>query len=166
MGVVEGGTNLAVLKKSRKRLHPGDVFALKLRQESVFRFGSVIDTDAVAFAPEGGAILIYVHRYASPEKSLPPVEELTPDRLLLPPMMTNRLPWSRGYFETIGNVSVEEAPTLPRHCFWHVGWKKYLDEKRRELSAPIEPVGVYGLHSYRTIDDALSSAVGVSPAPG
>jgi hypothetical protein len=53
---------------------------------------------------------------------------------------------------------------LPQHCFQDSrGW--YFDEQGNRLHAAVEPVGQWGLHSYRTIDDEISKALGIPPAP-
>jgi hypothetical protein len=54
---------------------------------------------------------------------------------------------------------------LARHCFWDAARGRYYDEDFKELPMPLEPCGDWGLHSFRTIDDALSEALGIPPAP-
>ena len=44
---------------------------------------------------------MYIYDAFSPVKERIP--ELNKDKLLLPPLLTNRLAWSNGYFETIEN---------------------------------------------------------------
>lgn len=152
----EDAMNLVVLQKSRRRPAPGDLFAMKLGR-GPFLFGRVIRTDADA----GGfpnANLIYIYRFQSAKKAVH--EDLSRDHLLLPPVMTNNLPWSRGYFEHLGNRPLEAQDRLPRHCFRDDrGW--YFDETGKRLPGPLDPVGEWGLHSYRTIDDAISIALGI-----
>jgi hypothetical protein len=87
-------TNLRVLRASRKKPQRGDIFAIQ-PNDGRFLFGRVIDADAV-IGPMAGCILIYVYRVRSHAKELPDWAELAPGNLLLAPMMTNRLPWSRG----------------------------------------------------------------------
>lgn len=162
--MAEEATNLQKLSPSKKKLQAGDVFVMKLRN-SRYLFGRVIDTDAVSGLGVPGAILIYVYRWQSDSREMPPRGELRPDRRLISPMMTNRLPWSRGYFETIGHVPLDEDDILPQHCFLSAVRGTYHDEKGNELPGPTEPVGDYGLHSYRTIDDEISGALGIALAP-
>ncbi len=103
------------------------------------------------------------HRFDSKEP--PSRSELSPDRLLVSPMMTSRLPWSKGYFETVAHWPLKPDDVLPQHCFLSAARGRYFDEKGNELPGPIEPVGDYGLHSYRTIDDAMSGALGFDRMP-
>lgn len=156
-------TNLRVLKPSRKRPVAGDLFAMQLPDER-YLFGRVVSTEAMAGPSMGGAIMIYVYRPLFPSKDVPERAELSVEQLLVPPMMTNRLPWSRGYFETVARWPLEPGDVLGQHCFrsW-VG--RYFDEAGNELPRAVEPVGDYGLHSYRTIDDEISDALGFEQAP-
>lgn len=41
---------------------------------------------------------------------------LRPDRLLIAPIYINRLGWSRGYFETVGNRPLVPEDLLTQHC--------------------------------------------------
>jgi hypothetical protein len=156
-------TNLRPLKPSRKKLQPGDVFAMQL-PDGGYVFGRVIAADLqVERAPMPGSNLIYIYRTRSHDK-LPQREELTVKQLLLPPIFINRLPWTKGYFETVAHWPLEPDDILPRHCFRQFTGK-YLDEFRRELPGPIEPCGEWGLASYRVIDDEVSDALGIPRVP-
>lgn len=78
--------------------------------------------------------------------------------------MTNRLLWRRGYFKTVARDALDPGVALPQHCFSSSG-QRYFDEYSNELAGPIEPVGQWGLQSFRTIDDAVSRALGIELAP-
>lgn len=54
---------------------------------------------------------------------------------------------------------------LAQHCFLSASRGRYFDENGADLGGGVEPVGDYGLHSYRTIDDQLSHALGIPLAP-
>jgi hypothetical protein len=152
---------MRVLKPSRKRLRPGDVFVLQPDEQ--YLFGRVIKTGVIG----GGfpnCILIYIYNARSASKEIPLGSGLLPNRLLVPPITTNRLPWSRGYFELIARVPLEPSEVLEQHCFRSSGGK-YYDEAGHQLAGPVEPVGVWGVHSYRTIDDAVSDALGIPRVP-
>jgi hypothetical protein len=153
--------NLAVLRKTRRRPDVGDVFVMQ-PPDGAFLFGRVIDTSA-EIGPMKSCILIYVYRTRAQEKAAP--AELLPDDLLVPPMITNGRPWTMGYFEPIENRALRAVDSFPQHCFADPlrGW--YFDERGRRLPAPIEPVGTWGLHSFRTIDDAISTALGIPLSP-
>ena len=152
--------NLEVLKRSRSAPVRGDIFVAKPRGGQ-FLFGRVVDVEA-AVGPFP-AILVYLYRTRSDsERTLP---SLRPADLLIPPLFTNALPWSRGYFKTVAHVHVTPFDVLPRHSFRHPLSGLYYDEKGRLLSRPFDPVGIYALKSYRTIDDAVSDALGIERAP-
>lgn len=155
-------TNLEVFKPSRSKPRAGDVFALRLGER--FRFGRIISTEAMAGWSMPGSILIYIFRASSLELTMPDGELTRADNLLVAPLMTNRLPWSRGYFQTIGNRPLAPGDVLAQHCFRSSNGR-YFDESARELPGPIEPCGDWGLHSYRTIDDEVSAALGIPRAP-
>ncbi len=154
--------NLKVLRPSRKRLVAGDIFAM-LPPDGKYVFGRVISTEAKA-GPSMPANLVYVFKARSLIKSVPDSSELRTDRLLVAPLMINRLPWSRGYFETLTNRPLGEGEVLKQHCF-RSSEGRYYDERSRELSRPIEPCGHWGMQSYRTLDDRVSKALGIPLAP-
>jgi hypothetical protein len=126
---------LRVLAPSRKRIRAGDVFAMLPKDGKGYLFGRVITTTAVAHGWDR-MILIYVYRFRSKAKEAPPQEELSPDSLLVPPIMTDRLAWSKGFSETIANWPVEEGDRLPQHCFRDYAGA-YYDEMSNRLRAPV-----------------------------
>jgi len=131
---------------------------------AMYLFGRVILADPPReFAPMPGANLIYI--YACQSKSKTPDEtRLRPDDLLIPPVWTNRLGWTKGYFETISSGELEPGALLSQHCFRrHDG--VYLDEVGRRLPGRVEPCGEWGLVSYRWIDDHISDALGIPRVP-
>lgn len=161
MGSVQ--TNMRILKPTRKKPRPGDVFVLQM-PDDMYSFGRVVSTSAMV----GGRIqsqLIYVFKVRSASKNLPERSELRSDRLLVPPTMTNLLPWSRGYLETIANLPFESDDILPQHCFYDSFFRKYVDEFGNDLPVPVEPVGESGLQSFRTMDDAVSKGLGIPLIP-
>ncbi len=155
-------TNLQVMRPGRKKPVNGDIFAVQLR-DGRFLFGRVVRADLPRDrAPMPGSYLVYVYDFLSESKA--PPARLTPDRLLIPPTFTNRLPWTKGYFETIDNRAISRADLVAKHCFRR--WTgDYVDEDGSKLPAPIEPCGEWGLTSYRMLDDLISDAVGIPRAP-
>jgi hypothetical protein len=153
--------NLAVLKKTRRAPQRGDIFAMR-PPDGQFLFGRVVSTEANPLGV-GGAILVYIYRPRAPEKT--DVPELLRGQLLIPPVMTNRLPWSKGYFEFVENRPLSSHDILPQHCFKDDVRGGYRDEHGSRLDHPVEPVGEWGLHSFRTIDDEVSKALGIPLAP-
>lgn len=158
--------NLAVLKRSRKPPQAGDVFVMQ-PPDGLFLYGQVIATDA-KIGPMKDCILIYVYRPRSERKEAVPT--LLRGQLLVPPMMTNKRPWTMGYFETLEHRELVPMDRLPQHCFYSSplgpeGIGRYFDEYSNRLPGPIEPVGSWGLDSFRTIDDEVSAALGIPLAP-
>lgn len=138
----------------------GDIFVMQ-PPDGRYLFGRVIDTNANPLGV-GGAVLIYVYQTRSDVKS-PPLE-LFRGQLLVPPMMTNRLPWTKGYFEHVENRPLTSMDRLSVHCFKD-SRGRYFDEAGNPLSRPVDPVGQMGLHSFRTIDDEVSKAIALAVAP-
>jgi hypothetical protein len=152
--------NLVVLKKTRRAPEVGDIFIVQ-PPDGQFLFGRVVDTDANPLGV-GGAVLIYIYRVRSAAKT--PIPELLRGQLLVPPMMTNKRPWTMGYFERVENRPLSAVDRLRQHCFKDTrGW--YFDQAGNRLAGPAEPVGQWGLHSYRTIDDEISEALGIPLSP-
>lgn len=157
-------TNMQVLKPSRKAPKMGDIFVCRPAGRGYF-FGRVVATDARIRTMEN-CILLYVFAIESDAKQ--PPERLSAMQLLIPPLMTNRLSWSRGYFDTVAHRGFEPGERLPVHCFRDLFFKeypRYWDEYNHELPQKREPCGGYGLDSYRTIDDAISKALGIPLVP-
>jgi hypothetical protein len=90
--------NLKVLKKTRRAPRLGDIFVMQPDEQ--FLFGRIVDTNANPLGV-GGAVLIYIYRVRAAKKT--PVPELLRGQLLVPPMMTNKHPWTKGYFEQVEN---------------------------------------------------------------
>jgi Immunity protein 26 len=160
-------TNLMVLVPSRRRVRAGDIFALRPSGRG-YLFGRVIATDA-AVGPIADVNLIYIFDYETVKPS--PPKDLTPDRLLIPPVVINRLPWSRGYFQHLEQRPITERERLPVHIFKSSHGRLYNEYGRRLDTLPTAnrggPVtGQYGLHSFRTVDDEVSRALGIPLAPG
>lgn len=154
--------NLRVLKRTRRPPVVGDVFAM-LPPDNVYLFGRVIDTD-VAIISGFSAVLIYIYMDRSPTKGHVPL--LRRERLLVPPILTNRRPWTMGYFEHVLDGVLGADDRLGQHCFARYSAQRaYFDERGRKLPGPVDPVGVWGVGNHRTIDDDVSRALGIPMAP-
>jgi hypothetical protein len=150
--------NMQILKKSRKPVSVGDIFVYQLEATlGRYYFGKVIRTDA-AVGGFKGTTLIYLYKETSESKKIIP--ELRCTDLLVPPIATNSLPWTKGYFEVVSASSINSTDILSQHCFKDIRGK-FFDADDNVLSEAVAPVGEYGLHSYRTIDDAVSKALGI-----
>jgi hypothetical protein len=155
--------NMQFLKKSRKKLCPGDVFVFKMPKFD-YVFGRVICTDAeVDRIP--GLILIYIYKAFSEDKNKIPF--LDKNNLVVPPIIMNRQGWLQGYFEIVINKPLVKEDILSKHCFKStiLGTLKYYDEYNNELIKPTEPCGQYGVSNHRVTDDEVSRALGISLAP-
>lgn len=150
--------NMRVLHPSRKRLRPGDIFAYQM-PDDLYRFGRVIRTDtSIANWPD--VVLVYLYRPSSVSKL--EVPWLGRNNLLIPPVGTNRLGWSRGYFETVAQRPLQPDDVLPVHCFEETWTRhpRYWTEDGDRLPDRTEPCGVWALSSYANIDADLSEALG------
>lgn len=157
-------TNIQVIRRSRHKPAPGEVFAMQLPDEA-YLFGRVIDVDLDSSrAPMPGCHLIYVYSHRSTTME-PVLEELRPDRLLIPPLFINTMPWTRGYFNTVAHQPLAADDLLDQHCFWDLSLSRFVDEFERPLPQESHPCGDWGLHSYRTLDDAVSEALGIPLIP-
>lgn len=156
--------NLRRLKATRKKPSIGDLFVLSPLR-GLFLFGRVICADLPRDrAPMPGSNLVYIYRGLS-DHLQHQAADLRPERLLLPPLFTNRMPWTKGYFQTVGSWPLTGGDLVKKHCFLSPGSGRYHDLDGRELPGPIEPCGDWALHSFRTIDDEISDALGIERAP-
>jgi len=149
---------MRVLRPSRKALRAGDVFVYQM-PDGLYRYGRVISTTCAIGAYEG-SILLYFYRATSVTKTAIPA--LCKQTLLIPPVATNRLGWSRGYFEVLRHRVLEEADVLSGHCFKavHSGRTEFCDERGAPLRRGTEPCAVWGVYSYANIDAWISEVLG------
>lgn len=147
--------NLKLQTKSRRPVRVGDVFTFQPPGDT-YMFGRVI-SDCVKLFSVGYSIMIYVYDVRCANK-VPPLSELTTQRLLFHPVLINRLPWSKGYLETVGNWELKPTDRFDRHCFRN-SRGQFFDEDGQRLETPFPPIGHWSLDSYRTLDDQISSAL-------
>lgn len=148
--------NMEVLRRSRKPPIAGDIFVLRIAGQ--YMHGRVVRTDAkIGGFPNVAMIYIFKFRSLEPE----PIPSCSPSDLLFAPKGTNALPWSKGYFRTIENRLLGPTDVLQQHCFYDDPRDEYVDEYGRPLKSRIEPCGFFGLDSFRTIDAAISRAIGI-----
>jgi hypothetical protein len=153
--------NMRVLKRSRTLPREGDIFAYKVRGHA-YGFGRVIRLGTTIGGFED-VILVYFYRAFSSDKNKVPA--LAKERLLLPPLGTDRGPWTRGYFETMVNRPLLPDDILPVHCFKDTVEGRFCDEYGRTLKAKSKLCVPYALDGYRTLDAQISIALGVDPSP-
>lgn len=161
-GCVKMGISMNLLKlhPSRHKPKTGDVFAMLLCDQE-YLFGRVIATDAIAIPGHAG-VLVYIYSARACNIDAPPC--LSPDSLLIPPLITNVLPWSKGYFQHVISRELKPEDRLPQHSFRYFN-DEIVDEYMRPVGASSGPIGEQGLESFRTIDDAVSAALGMPLAP-
>ena len=161
-GGIEPDTNLQPLKRSRSKPKAGDVFAMRLLDGNHL-FGRVIGAELpLERAPMPGSYLIYIYDHRSADTT-PDLGALVPQRLLIPPTFINRMPWTKGYFETVMHSPLARDDLLEQHCFRH-SKQTYVDERGRPRRWRVEPCGEWGLAGYRFVDDRISDAIGVPRA--
>lgn len=153
-------TNLKILKPSRKKRRPGDIFIFKIK-ENEFGLGRIISTSSSIGGFEN-VNLIYIYRTTTTDKQVIP--NLSNNNLLIPPIGVNQKPWTLGYFEIIGYRELRDNDILPVHCFEDFTGR-YYDDKGNILQERFEPCGENALNSYRTLDDKISLALGIEISP-
>ncbi|WP_235558544.1 immunity 26/phosphotriesterase HocA family protein [Sphaerimonospora mesophila] len=156
---------MQLLKRSRKRPKSGDIFTLRMTKVG-YLFGRVVYAGISESHPlTSEAYMLYIYDIVSSNKGVD-VSALPPDRLLIPPFFINRLPWIRGYFETLGNFPLTKSDMVKVHCFYDIPFDRYVDENGDNLPRRTDPCGMFGVMSYGFLDDALSDALGIERAPG
>lgn len=157
-------TNLRLLARSRHPPTRGDVFVMQLPSRKHLFGRVVLANPPRESAPGPSTNLVYIYSWQSEAKE-PDYRNLLPDKLLLPPVWTNNLGWSKGVFQTVENRSLGEHDLLRQHCFRDSFRGTFLDETGRRLPFRVEPCGEWGLVSYRWIDDHISDALGFPRVP-
>jgi len=150
-----GMCELIYIEKSRKPLRPGDIFAYSF-QHGEYWYGRVISTSAEPF----GAKLNLLYLYHASSNSLLDTPSLRKDNLLVPPVITNRLGWSRGYFKTVEHRPLASSDVYDVHSFYDPIRKRYMDEHGNEMDSKVPPCGGYGVHSYVSIGILVSTILG------
>lgn len=153
--------NMQQLRRTRKAPRAGEVFTFRLKARG-YGYGRVIRTDC-NLDGMSDTILIYIYARFDPR----PHQDVLLGKagLLLPPMLTNRLAWTRGYFQPLAARPQQPGATLRVNCFWDDVNECYVNEDGKPLKRRSEPCGFYALNSFRTIDRAISEAVGIPPSP-
>lgn len=153
------------LRRSRKPLTAGDYFTLSIKGVGYF-FGRVVVPSLPESHPHTDAatlICIYGIRSGEPQ---PSIEKLTPYSLLIPPLFTNRRPWTMGFFRNVGNSPLREGDVLGQHCFYDIAFNKYVDEMGNVLPGRAEPCGTFGVASYSGISSKIGDALGLPRLEG
>jgi hypothetical protein len=161
---MESQANLKKLRGTRRKPISGDVFSMQLPTEK-FLFGIVrFANPPRENAPAPCAYLIYIYDLQSSARK-PDYSKMLSDHLLIPPLWTNQMPWTKGYFQHIENRPLPIGAAPRNHCF-RVETGKFVDENGKRINEPSAPFGEWGIVSYRWIDDHISDALGIQRVPG
>jgi len=139
---------------ARREPQLGDVFAVR-RGEDEEILGRVVSTSAVV-GPTHGCVVVYLYRDDTPRPRR--------DALLLPPILTTRGAWSRGYFAHLRSEPLLPGDYFERHVFRDAQGRFY-DEEARPIDAPEpgEPVGAWRLFDMEAIEAAVAAALARLP---
>lgn len=131
-----------------------------LMPDDRFVFGRVVRVNVRVGSFEDG-ILVYLYQHRAGSKDLPERKELGTNELLIPPVIVNRIGWTRGYFETVGNIPFEEGEVLKQHHFFDPVHGRFVDLDGSPVPGELDPVGIFALGNFRTVDDDVSEALGI-----
>ncbi len=149
--------NLENLGGSRKVIKTGDVFVFKPKKHPYY-YGVVINSDANIFTAKG---LVHIHLFnLNSEKGNSVPDNLHCSKLLIPPILTNKLGWRKGYFKTIGNIAVKDFMSAKNATFFYYNGEIF-DDNSNQLLVPksIEETGSFAITSYLNIDNLISLAL-------
>lgn len=145
-----------IVSRSLKKPKVGDVFVYSFDHKEYF-FGSVIKTDVNA-GGFPGAILIYAYNTSSNSKQ--PTPKLSKDDLLVPPVMINPMPWTRGYFEVVEHVNLTKEDIYDKHIFKQdESVKGGINEYGIHSDKFVPNCGYGGLSSYLSFETRVLNAL-------
>ncbi len=110
--------------------------------------GRVVSTSAIV-GPTHGCLLVYLYADASHPSR---------DRLLLPPLLTTRAPFSHGLFTYEKSMPLLPGDYFERHAFRDDKGRLY-DEEGRPLDAAEAPVGTWALQPVEAVEQAIATAL-------
>jgi hypothetical protein len=164
---MDAETKLRRLRRSTKAPQSGDIFFFSILDREYF-LGMVVDADSNIPIPFiKGSNLIYLYKTCLKTKEIS-WHAIRPNNLLIPPLWTNKKPWTSGIFETIGHKEIAKIDLVDRYCFRTINPATGVQYCVNELGAKIEcsdDCGGWGLVSHRGIDDRVSDALGIARVP-
>jgi hypothetical protein len=99
------------------------------------------DLHGHARRPDGARLhLIYLYD-ARANTETPDLAALVTNRLLIPPQIINRLPWSRGYLMTVHHADLQPGDVLLDHCFFDPARRRHVGLDGKPRDADFEPCG-------------------------
>lgn len=147
------------LEISKKKIITGDIFVLK-PPKMKFYYGIVANADAKMFSAER---ILHIHFFDFSTNDYNTVpNKLYDSNLLIPPVLTNKIAWQKGYFKTIGNVTIEKFRTIKEASFYYYNGEIF-DDNSHQLSKPysIETTGSFSITSHLNIDNLMSLRLGI-----
>ena len=105
--------------------------------------------------------LIFIFIYPSRKKEIP--KKLFSYDLLIAPQIINNQGWLKGYFETLGTISINKKDIEKNYGFWDIVIKQYVDELDGPLPSIPKIFVDYGLGSYGSIFGAIKEKLDMSP---
>ncbi|MBA2853958.1 hypothetical protein HNP89_001936 [Methanococcus maripaludis] len=153
---------LLLIKRSRKKPVVGDIFVIQPRK-SVYFYGKVIEVNDHfrTFDAELYVILIYKDKSSKLEMT----DNLSPDNILVPPMIVNRKGWTSGYFYTVENTELTEEEKNLDYGFKYIITDCFMFHKATGEKLDHEPLilGTYGIGSYGTVAYEVTKALEKNP---
>lgn len=123
--------------------------------------GLVASADALISESATGTLVYFFGRDVSAQLVAEPtrVASRSLDDLLIGPVVTNRLGWSRGYFQTFSRVDMGECE-MPVVSLEKYGGALFdVDGNRISESRAVAPYALRGTEAYTRIDDLISDAL-------
>lgn len=152
---------LIVMKKSRKTPCEGDVFCIQ-PLKGIFYFGKVIKSNIENPDIHGHTLIFIYDIYSSDKNTMFNFEN---KELLIPPIIVNKQPWIKGYFETLYNTSVLEYEKKLDYGFLNVlkniikEEKEYLDINGNIMEHVPQYYDMYALGSYGIVGKNVQKAI-------
>lgn len=137
-----------------KRARVGDVFVLSV-EDGKYLFGRVAKK-GVLYRP---ALLLYIYAVEATKPS-PVPESLARDSLLVPPILTNQIGFTEGFFQILSSGPIQPEDIFEKHCFVNP-FGAYLDEAGQRVDAPFEPLARTALAGYGAVGIRVVKALGI-----
>ena len=152
---------LIVMKKSRKNPCEGDVFCIQ-PLEGIFYFGKVIKANMENTDMHGHTLIFIYDIYSNDKNTMLNFEN---KEFLISPIIVNKQPWIKGYFETLYNTSVLEYEKKIDYGFLNVfkniikEEKEYLDIDGNVMEHVPRYYDMYALGSYGIVGKNVQKAI-------
>lgn len=128
----------------------GDIFSVVMESGRTV-YGRVIRTDATVMSAVNGVLLYF---YDTNCISVICSNQAT-KHLIMPPIITARDLWSKGYAVTIANSTITADQRLRMHCFYNDAISMYVDDNEMPCSERHDPCGPSGLILLKGISNLL-----------